>query len=253
MKPRFGSGSRDIYYITNDDELKKAYETAVSSDEDFVLEEVFKGTEYGVDLVIINGECYLILAREKVITPLPQRQEVAYFAVSRKYDNELLNNIKYVLEKTAKVLGYDNCFVNADVIVSYDQKNVSVIEISPRPAGYNLHNICIPVSSGVDYISEYIKFLIGEKFNFEPKEIKQTEIRYFDFEDKVISKVPTFEQLKNNSDLNILYWNCNIKKGDYMNKVTDGHSVMNRGFFIVEGKDRDDLIRQSEFIFSQFE
>ena len=38
-----------------------------------------------------------------------------------------------------------------------------------------------------------------------------------------------------------------------MNRVINGHSIMGRGFFIVEGKNEDNLIRQSDSIMSQFE
>ena len=95
MKPRFGSGSRDVYYITNDDELKKAYDKAISLDEDFVLEEAFQGTEYGVDLAVVDDEVHLVLVRGKSMTPLPERQEVAYFSTTRDSENaELTEKIK---------------------------------------------------------------------------------------------------------------------------------------------------------------
>ena len=38
-----------------------------------------------------------------------------------------------------------------------------------------------------------------------------------------------------------------------MNKVINGHSIMGRGFFIVEGENEENLIRQSDWIMSQFE
>lgn len=253
MKPRFGSGSRDVYYITNDDELKKAYDKVISLDEDFVLEEAFQGTEYGVDLAVVDNEVHLVLVRGKSMTPLPERQEVAYFSTTRDSENaELTEKIKEKLEKVLGVLKYNDCLVNADVMVSDDGKDVNIIEIAPRPSGHNLHNLLTPISTGVDVSDEFIKFLIGEKYNFEPSEIKQTEIHYFDFEDRVISKVPSLEDLQENKDLNILAWECNIKDGDYMCKVTDGHSVMHRGFFVIEGKSRADLESQTSYILSQF-
>ena len=52
---------------------------------------------------------------------------------------------------------------------------------------------------------------------------------------------------------NIICWNCNINDGDYMGKVINGHSIMGRGFFIVESTDENKLIEQSEWILSQFQ
>ena len=148
-------------------------------------------------------------------------------------------------------LGYNDCLLNADLIINDDE--VFVIEIAPRPSGHNLHNVFVPEATGIDIAEEYIKFLLDEPYEFENENIRRIQIRFFDFEDVIVKKVPDIHILNKNVNCNILKWNCNIKNGEYMNKVINGHSIMGRGFFIVEGENEENLIRQSDWIMSQFE
>lgn len=252
MKPRFGSGSRDVFYVINDAELDEAYEKVVRLKEDFVLEQAVEGIEYSVDGAVIDGRLQITLLRKKIITPLPIRQPISSFSVVKTEENrKLLDRVWIHLQKVTDALGYDNCLLNADLIINDDE--IFVIEIAPRPSGHNLHNVFVPQATGIDIAEEYIKFLLGKEYRFETEDIRTIQIHFFDFEDKTIKEVPTIEELKQNNECDIIMWNCNINVGDYMNKVVNGHSIMGRGFFIVEGKDEDDLIRQSEWILSKFE
>lgn len=252
MKPRFGSGSRDVFYITTDEELEKACEAVTQMEEDFVLEQAVQGIEYSVDGAVINGQLKITLLRKKIITPLPVRQPISSFSVVKTEENQaLISRVYEHLQKVVAELGYNDCLLNADLIIN--EKEVFVIEIAPRPSGHNLHNVFVPQATGIDIAEEYIKFLLGETCRFETEEIRCIQIRFFDFEEVIIKHIPTLEELKESGRCNIVLWNCNIKPGETMNKVVNGHSIMGRGFFIVEGKDEKDLIEQSTWVLAQFE
>lgn len=251
MKPRYGSGSRDVYYINNDDELEKAYDKVISNGEDFVLEQAAVGTEYGVDGAVIDGRLFITLIRKKVITPLPIRQAIASFSVVNNDNNQRFIDETYkCMEKVVQVLGYDNCLINADIIAN--EEGIFVIEIAPRPSGHNLHNVFVPIASGIDISEEYIRFLKGENCEFSSNNIRCVQIRFFDFQDVVVEEIPSEEELMTSDKCNLIMWKCNIKKYEIMNKVVNGHSIMGRGFFIVEGLDEEDLEKQSKWILSQF-
>lgn len=252
MKPRYGSGSRDVFYITDDEELKVAYSEVVQSDEDFVLEQAAVGTEYSVDGAVINGRLDITLLRKKIITPLPVRQPISSFSVIDNEENHsILKRVYDKLQKVVKALEYEDCLLNADLIIN--DEDIFVIEIAPRPSGHNLHNVFVPCATGIDIAEEYIKYLLGKEYKFISDNIRCIQIRFFDFSDVRITKVPEEEDLKNSTECRLILWNCSIKEGDVMNKVINGHSIMGRGFFIVEGNDEKDLIKQSEWILSQFE
>lgn len=248
LKPRFGSGSRAVYYLEN----AKGLETVMnqeSLEEDFVLEQAVDGTEYGVDAAVIDGQLHIILIRKKINTPLPVRQAISSISGCKEGD-VLFERIYEHLAKTIKVLGYRNCVMNADMIA--DEERMFVIEISPRPSGHNLHNLFVPMASGIDMAEEYIRYLRGAEYDFGVKNVRCMQIRYFDFEDVVVNRVPTEEQLRNSGKCNLAAWKCNITEGEYLDKVVNGHSIMGRGYFVVEGQDEEDLLGQSRWILEQF-
>ena len=80
MKPRFGSGSRDVFFINSDEDLMKYIKKVKSLNEDFVLEQAAIGDEYSIDGAVIDGELQITLLRKKIITPLPIRQPISSFA-----------------------------------------------------------------------------------------------------------------------------------------------------------------------------
>lgn len=252
IKPRYGSGSRDIFYVNNADGLEQIWNSIELDKEDFVAEHAVAGDEYSIDGAVIDNELKITLLRKKIITPLPVRQPVSSFSVVNNDENLLLyNRVFSHIQKVVRELGYNDCLLNADLIINDDE--VFVIEIAPRPSGHNLHNVFVPEATGIDIAEEYIKFLLDEPYEFENENIRRIQIRFFDFEDVIVKKVPDIHILNKNVNCNILKWNCNIKNGEYMNKVINGHSIMGRGFFIVEGENEENLIRQSDWIMSQFE
>lgn len=252
MKPRFGSGSRDIYYIENHEQLFEIYKRIVNKNEDFVLEQFVRGTEYSFDGAVINGSLKITLIRKKINTPLPMRQAISYFSVTRDKENRHILDMVYGhLQKVVNILEFDHCLLQGDLIIN--DKGVFVVEISPRPTGHYIYNIFAPLVTGIDMAEEYIKFLLGGNCVFESDNIKRMHIRYFDFENVVVNKIPELKALRDSGRCNLRLWNCSIKEGDKMAAVTDGHSIMGRGFFAVEGENEEDLINQSNWILSQFE
>ena len=253
MKPRFGSGSRDVFYVTNDVEGRVAFQKINHTSEDFVLEEVVQGEEYGVDGAVINGKLQITLLRKKLLTPLPIRQAIGYFSVPKigEENQKLWMVVTEYLRKVVGVLEYDNCLIHADIIVN--EKGAFVIEIAPRPSGHNLHSVFVPECTGIDIAKEYISFLMEKECEFEVGNIPCMLIRFFDFENGVACKVPQLEGLQRSGVCNVKRWDCRIKVGDRMEKVVDGHSIVGRGFFVIEGQDEADLLRQSEWILKQFE
>lgn len=251
LKPRFGSGSRDVYFLRDENDLKMALKKIHCAKEDFILEQAVEGEEYSVDGAVINNEFVMTLLRKKVITPLPVRQPVSSFSVVLTEENEKLIFLvnKYV-SQVVKELNYNNCLINIDLIINGDY--IFAIEAAPRPSGHNLHSIFVPAATGIDMAQQFVHYLIGNSFDFLPKKVKSLQIKYFDFEDKEINEIPTFDFLLRQLGNRLIKWDCKINPGDYMNPITDGHSIMGRGFFIIEGENETDLTQQSNWIMKQF-
>lgn len=248
LKPRYGSGSRDVFFINSDEDLIKYIKKVKLLNEDFVLEQAAIGDEYSIDGAVIDGELQITLLRKKIITPLPIRQPISSFA---EIDDKMYSRVKKFMQKVVEVLDYNDCLVNADLIIN--DSEIFVIEAAPRPSGHNLHNIFVPLATDIDIAEEYIKFLLGEQYNFIAKAIKNIQIRFFDFDDIQVKCVPNVDYLKQVLGENLVMWNCNISNGDYLGKVVNGHSIMGRGFFVVKGSTEEELIQKSDWVLSQFD
>lgn len=241
LKPRYGSGSRGIHFVNDMQELENALK--LTCGESYVLEECAKGEEYGLDGAVIDGIFYLVLLRHKENTPLPARQAVAYFSVMP--EDEFYGQVKDFMEKTVKTLELQECLLHADIIRT--QNGPFIIEMSARPSGHNLHNLFTPLCTGVDVAEEYIKHRMGMECNFIPKKTKMMMIHYFDLEGEVCV-VPTVKQIEKAVGRKPVVWQCNIAEGDHLLKVSDGHSLMGRGYFVLEGEKEEALKETAEKI-----
>lgn len=245
LKPRHGSGSRGIHFVNDMQELKEALEATYG--ESYVLEECACGEEYGLDGAVVDGKFYLVLLRHKENTPLPARQAVAYFSVMP--EDEFYGQVKTFMEKTVETLELQECLLHADLIRT--ETGPFMIEMSARPSGHNLHNLFTPLCTGVDVAEEYIKHRMGLGCNFVPEKTKMMMIHYFDLEGK-IEAIPSVEQIEACLGISPVIWQCNVKKGDILAKVSDGHSLMGRGYFVLEGKCEEELKERAEKIKSLF-
>lgn len=254
VKPRFGSGSRDVWWLENEEEKDRLFQRFKQNDlyrkEDYVIEEAVPGQEYGVDGAVIDGEMMITLIRKKVITPLPVRQAIASISMDKDKDFQLYEKVHNYLAEVCHVLGYNNCLINADIIVNGE--DVFCIEIAPRPSGHSLHDVFVPLATNIDLVEEYLKCVMKRGGEFSGDRVKKLEIHYFNFEDVIITEIPDYNMLKKNKKCNIIAWECNIEPGEHMGKVTNGHSVMGRGYFVVEGNDENDLAKQCDWILQQF-
>ncbi len=245
LKPRFGSGSRGIRMIEDSAGLDRALRSVASrtghaqktdsrkeESEAYVLEECVPGEEYGVDGAVIAGRFYLVLLRKKENTPPPARQAVAYVSVLP--GDAFRQQAEHYMERVVRCLGLGECLMHADLIRS--ESGPFVIELSARPSGHNLHNLFTPLCTGIDMAEEYIKYRMGQPWSFTPKTTRPAMIHYFDLSGKVMG-VPGEEQVRQ-AVPSLIGWDCRIREGDELTPVSDGHSLMGRGYFILEGEER---------------
>ena len=245
LKPRFGSGSRGIHFVNDLQELKTGLENTCG--ESYVLEECASGEEYGLDGAVIDGEFYLVLLRHKENTPLPARQAVAYFSVMPEAD--FYHQVKEFMEETVKVLGLQECLLHADLIRT--EARPFMIEMSARPSGHNLHNLFTPLCTGVDVAEQYIRRRMGMEYCFVPSKTKMMMIHYFDLEGNV-KYVPDKNEVESALGTKVTIWQCNIQSGDVLARVSDGHSLMGRGYFVLEGENEKELRGKAERIKTLF-
>lgn len=253
LKPRYGSGSRGIHMVSNRQELEAAL--LQIEGEEYVLEDCVPGEEYGIDGAVIQGKFYMTLLRKKINTPPPHRQAVGYFACAKK-DAFWRQTYDY-MEKVINCLGLQECLLHSDLIRA--DMGPFVIELSARPSGHNLHNLFTPLCTGIDLAEEYMKYRLGMPFRFIPKHTKHMLIHYFDGQGRV-SRVPNAMQIEqllqkeqnNREQIKLICWHCNITAGESLQPVSDGHSVMGRGYYILEGDNEEAMLELTTVITNSF-
>lgn len=239
IKPRFGSGSRDVIAVKNQDELKNALAKIDLNKEDFLAETLVEGTEYGLSGAVVNGKYIHILIRQKLLTPLPYRQSIGSLSASEIFE------VTHYMQLVSTRLNLKNCLINADLIITPEGEPF-IIELAPRPSGHYLSSTFVEIVTGVNMTKEWINMILGKTFSFEPKFTKHAIIRYFDFEGRVTP--PNFEILKN--ELGIVKYECNIN--GVLGKVTDGKSIMNRGYAIIVASNKQECLAKADALMKKF-
>ena len=260
LKPRYGSGSRGIFFLNGVGELRTALgepggETAgepEASGEDYVLEEAVSGEEYGVDAAMDGKKYCQILLRRKLLTPPPARQAVGYFSVTGQEEREarLISLVRDHLERVTAALELQDCLLHADLMISGER--IFVIELSARPSGHHLHDLFTPMATGIDMAEAYIRSQCGLPYTYEPKETRRLLIRYFALPEGIVKAVPGKEELAFPEGVSLRAWDCELRPGDRLERVTTGHSVMGRGYFILEGETDEELEAAADGVLGRF-
>lgn len=240
IKPRFGSGSKDVFFITSFDELKIAFDFSQKSKDEFIIEDFIFGDEYGADATFVDGKFELILLRKKLNQALPNRQSVAYIAIN---DKGLYEQVSQALCAACVKLGYKECIINADIIINDNE--IFIIEIAPRPSGHYIQSALIPLACGFSVYDEYLKFLCGSSCDFAPKKREEIMLGFFDINGQ-ITRLPSKAKL---DELGVIKYYCNLKKNDILAKAKDGRSLVPRGYFVLGG---GDLEEKRESLLSEF-
>ncbi len=255
IKPRYGSGSRDISIVQSYQEMqKKISSISFHAKEDFVVEELVDGQEYGVDGAVVGDTFQLILLRKKLVTPLPARQAVGYYSV---LPGEMTEQMQDYLQKVISLLGLRDCLLHADLICAETQEqaagNPFIIELSARPSGHYLHDLFTPLATGVDMAAEMVRYQIGEPYRFLPDSVTPMLIRYFDFTGKAAGKIPTAERARevlteHELPVSLLRYECHIHPHEKLAPPNTGHVLMERGFFILKALQKDIGRQEAEYL-----
>lgn len=248
VKPRFGSGSRAVKIVNSANELKEFIAENDIVREQFVIESLISGDEFGLDGAVIDGKVYVSLLRKKWISAPPNRQALGYLALDKDKNKKIYDDVHNYMSRVINVLNINNCIIHADLMI--DKDFVTVIEMAGRPSGHNINKLFLPMATGISIVEEFIRYCLGKEYNFEPERYECIAESFFTFENVVVEKIPSGSEVLKNEWL--LDYVCNIEEGNYLGSIVDGHSVVGRGYFIVKGDNEADLKEKIKLIHSQF-
>ena len=254
VKPRFGSGSRGVAMVHVGDEIADYLSFSSTVDEDIILEPAYPGSEYGVDGIVRNGELNIVLLREKIISEAPYRQAVAYIA--NHVGERQLDIARDYLQKIVNLLEFQDCIIHCDLM--WSGEDFKVIEISARPSGHNLHNLFVPIVTGVNMIDCFIDICEGRggisiiKNNTD----KVFLIGYYDHQEGKLLSAPSSDDVFAQFAKEMVACEMDMKPG-FIERTKEGHGLMSRGYFVVSGNSREEVLNTKDavldFVFADFE
>ncbi len=235
VKPRHGSGKRGVTAVRCKEDIEIAADQILEtggSGEDALIEELVEGAEYGVDAVMTNGRFMPVAVRAKILTPLPFRQEIEYYAPA-PLSKPCLEALTTATARCAMALGIDHCFINADVILRHDGTAV-VVEIAGRPAGLLIMHKLIPVLTGRNILGEVIAML-GGGAPFPPVggALRPAALRFLSLPPGILQRVPEPADVRAREG--IVAYACDLATGARIEPVTCCADVLARGHVIATG------------------
>ena len=157
VKPRFGSGSRDIYIANNEEELI-FYAKKVPSP---IIQEYIQGKEYTVDVLVDRkGKCRIAVPRRRIDVR-------SGISVKGKIEfREDLINLANRLTKLIKFFGP----INFQAIINHSSDEYFLTEINPRISG----GMSLTIRAGYNLPLFAIYLAMRHTINIPPVNVKKT-------------------------------------------------------------------------------
>ncbi|MHB1454429.1 MAG: ATP-grasp domain-containing protein [Saccharofermentanales bacterium] len=237
IKPTDSSGSRGVVLVKNLYELERAYTYSVeqSLGGGVIIEEYMCGHEVSVEVIVTDGEPYLIAITDKLTTGSPHFVEMGHSQPSM-LDSADLIRIGDLAYRAVKSVGIKYGSAHVEIILT--PSGPKMVELGARLGGDCITTHLVPLSTGVDMVEAIIKIACGEKPDITPKLNKGSAIRYFDVPCGVIMGITGEDEACALDGVREISFVKNV--GDLVGAIVS--STDRVGFVIAQGKDASEAI-----------
>ena len=164
VKPCDSSASRGVRKVTCTEELQEAYTDALkcSKSGNVLIEKFIEGREFSVETLSQDGKTHIITITEK----LTKGEELGFFVEDTHIEPARISDaerdaIEREVLAAADVIGFDNCPSHTEVKLNGD--SAWIIETACRLGGDYITSDLVPLSTGVDMLTNLIRLSTGEK------------------------------------------------------------------------------------------
>lgn len=194
-KPTDNSGSRGVMLVHNEEELKKAvaYSSENGRSGGVIVEEYMVGPEVSVEVMVLEGQPYVLQITDKLTTGAPHFVEMGHSQPSRLAAEDL-QKISDLACRAVKSVGI-NCGP-AHVEIMLTKEGPKMVELGARMGGDCITTHLVPLSTGIDMVKATIQIACGEAPDIAPKYHKGSAIRYFQVPTGIISAIEGVEEAK---------------------------------------------------------
>lgn len=220
IKPTDNSGSRGVVLVHNEKELYDAisYSIEESREGNIILEEYMVGPEVSVEVIVLDGEPYILQITDKLTTGAPHFVEMGHSQPSR-LPKEIQEEIKTLATKACKAVGIINGPAHAEIIVT--KNGPKMVEIGARMGGDSITTHLVPLSTGIDMTKATIQIACGEKPNIKKKFNKASAIRFFEVSEGEIVNIAGVNEAKKIPGVKEIVFTKDI--GDLVEDITSSN------------------------------
>lgn len=182
LKPSRNSGSRGIAKIEkgiSKELFEKFYLRALneSRDRSVLIEQFVEGPEFSVEVIVWQGEVYVLTVTDKKTTGAPYFVELGHNQPS-VFPEKIQQKLKEGAIAGVKALGLDNCAAHCEL--KWQDGVPYLMEIGARLGGDFISTELTHLSTGIDMVAAAIDVAMGIEPDLKPKEEpKGACIRYF--------------------------------------------------------------------------
>jgi biotin carboxylase len=171
LKPTSGSGSKGIFVLRGEDDLRAAFDELIrytrpevdrvffGNPNELIVEEFLTGTEHSVEGLVSDGVVHIVGVTDKE-TSEPFRLEVAHVYPS-VLPAGTLAKIGDLTRLVVGTIGLDNCAFHLECMVDARQ-TVKLVEIAARVGGDFITSHLVGLSSGRPFSEDVIRVAVGE-------------------------------------------------------------------------------------------
>ena len=239
VKPADGSGSTAVAKVNSYEELLKASQEAINTSliKKAIIESFIDGQEYGVESFVYNGEVNVLGILKKIMTPEPYFAELGHICPSGLSECTLIN-IEETVKNVIKNLDINYGSVNMDLIINKEGK-VTVVDIGARMGGNLIGSHIIPLSTGIDLLSNIVKASIGEIPDFQRKFNNTIATRLLDFKPGIVKSIGDVKSLIDDNEVMDII--INVGEGEIVRQYRNNRDSC--GYVVVKG---DNVIKATE-------
>lgn len=178
VKPLDRSGSRGITKLNDETGLSEAIERAKEQGfEKYALVEEFAvGQEYSVEYISWEGKHTFLALTQKYTTGAPHFIETGHLEPAF-VEEPLLTTVKRVVEHALDSLGVTYGASHSELKIS-PAGEIKLIEIGARMGGDCIGSSLVPLSTGVDFVSDVIRVAMGEMPRIDKTVSRAAAIRF---------------------------------------------------------------------------
>ena len=175
----------------------------------------------------------------KWMTNPPYYAELGH-AIPTDLPEEVEARAKQCVENAIKALGINFGSVNMDMLITADG-NIHIIDVGARMGGNMIGPCVIPYGTGIDYMANMIRNVVGDEVDLTPSEHSAVATRLLALRNGIVKKIPNIEKVEKEYGVEI-YHHLEVDKA-----VREYHTNLDGyGYIVAKARDVETATQKTE-------